>query len=426
MENMIDCEKEVLEKIVMIDPARDCLKFLRNRVESNNYRGMQISQHNRYTAEDVKIILKVLNESLGQDKYMQIRDTDLSKRPINIKGEESYAKFVNEVNKARPNNRGTQDSIRKNYFVDFHRMGFIERYDKYKRVLDPYKSAHVKYVGITELGKRFISENNIINEKIIFATAIDTLMQGKLNEILELMYTNDFQYVSENEFMYFLSFLGESIGDCYYNTSTLKEYIKEYRTMSRLQKAALDQYLIAYCNPDNNVDKDKTYKRDYHNWKNETQQIFFLLNQTPYFEVIDGKLSIRIKDNPLTSQSKKGYKRSVTAKKEYFKKHELQTQKGYELHHIISLGSAKSLNELTVFDVWQNLLYIDGMTHNKISQTKNENIVLSNNREDLILSKVTGGDNIYCKSGENVLYKVTNQPIMINYNKTLLNDTSCQ
>ncbi|GAA9658509.1 hypothetical protein VN0526_00150 [Helicobacter pylori] len=61
---------------------------------------------------------------------LQILTTDMSKRPSNIIGEEVYAKVVDNICKSEmlqdnlgKKNQVTQDSLRKNLFVDMHRMG---------------------------------------------------------------------------------------------------------------------------------------------------------------------------------------------------------------------------------------------------------------------------------------------------------------
>lgn len=424
MDDVSSIKRQILQNIIMIDPSKKCLDFLKERIQLDSYRGMQVSQHNRYSICDIKIILCALNSHLDKEGFLQIRTTDLSKRAYNIKGEEEYAEFVNDINKKRHNNAGTQDSIRKNYFVDFHRMGLIYRYDKNKKALNAREKSCVKYVGITGLGKRLINENNIVNENIIFTNAINVLMEGKLDCLLELMYTNDFSYVTENEFMYFLSFLNLEIGQKYYSTECLKDYILEYRNMSKFQKLKLDEYLKEYCTPCTFIGKgkDKTDKRDYHNWRNETQQIFSLLNQTAFFEVIQDRLCVRAKVNSALIQGKTGYKRSEKAKIEYFEKHAINKEKGYSLHHIVPLCSTKNLHECVVIDVWENLLYIDGKTHDIISQSNNKNIILESVNEDFILKHMTQKNlDIYCKKDINVLYNIANQSTMICYNKDLLN-----
>lgn len=78
----------ILQEIVQIDSSRECIKFLAQRVQSDNYRGLQISQHNRYTQQEVLIILQEIYTLCGSE-LMQIRTSDLSKRPHNIEGEEN-------------------------------------------------------------------------------------------------------------------------------------------------------------------------------------------------------------------------------------------------------------------------------------------------------------------------------------------------
>ncbi len=77
---------EYLKQILQIDSSKNCLKFLVDRLQSVNYRGIQISQHNRYTKDRILIILEEIY-NLCSENLMQIRTTDLSKRPCNIEGE---------------------------------------------------------------------------------------------------------------------------------------------------------------------------------------------------------------------------------------------------------------------------------------------------------------------------------------------------
>ncbi|GAA9702145.1 hypothetical protein VN0009_04810 [Helicobacter pylori] len=74
----------------------------------------------------------------------------MSKRPSNIIGEEVYAKVVDNICKSEmpqdnlgKKNQVTQDSLRKNLFVDMHRMGLIERYNKNKEPTNPYIQSNI-------------------------------------------------------------------------------------------------------------------------------------------------------------------------------------------------------------------------------------------------------------------------------------------
>lgn len=71
------------------------------------------------------VILRNLYKIVGTEK-LHIRTSDSSKRPINNEKELKYSKYVNEIQKQT--GRCTQDSLRKNIFVDLNRMGLINRY----------------------------------------------------------------------------------------------------------------------------------------------------------------------------------------------------------------------------------------------------------------------------------------------------------
>ena len=118
------------QSLISIDPSKKALKFLANRILNDNYRGMQISQHNRYTVEDLIILLEKIYELVGENK-MKIRTTDLSKRPYNTPDEYIYAEYVNNV--AKEMGRCTQDSVRKNFFVDLNK-GLLRKHNIEKRV----------------------------------------------------------------------------------------------------------------------------------------------------------------------------------------------------------------------------------------------------------------------------------------------------
>ena len=73
-----------------------CVNFLMNRIQSNSYRQIHISQHNRYMQCEVFVILQEIY-NLVRLEPMQIRTEDLSKRPQNIVGEELYAQLTDNI-----------------------------------------------------------------------------------------------------------------------------------------------------------------------------------------------------------------------------------------------------------------------------------------------------------------------------------------
>ena len=186
-----------LQEIIQIDPSKECIKFLVERLQSNDYRGNHISQHNRYTKKEILVILKEIYALVGTN-LMQIRTTDLSKRPQNIIGEEIYAKLTNNISLKLA--RCTQDSLRKNIFVEMHRMGLISRYNAQRQPLSPFANGTKKFISLTKLGVELLQENNIFTQNLLFTRALENLLNGFGEEILNIALELDFQkspYISE-------------------------------------------------------------------------------------------------------------------------------------------------------------------------------------------------------------------------------------
>lgn len=409
----------IREKLTAVDPSKKCLPFLAERIMSDNYRGIQLSQHNRY---DVVFITTLLSEmyDLVSNHRMFIRTTDLSKRPTNTPEEYIYAEYVNNLSEKL--GRCTQDSVRKNFFVDLHRMGFIYRYDSNNQKIGPYERGQIKSVSLTPLGVELVAnKDNIFQRNLIYTKAIDDLTDGLAEEMLDVVSIND--KLTMTEFMFFLSFTDKELDGHMYSKSELVEYILEYRRMSYFQKQQVISIVEDYCNP-NKFGGNKKNKRDFHNWKNETQQIFMLMNQTVFFELRDETLVIRLDENSLFDDETK-LKRSLKEKEEYFKHHNIKKQPGFELHHVIPLLLAKNRNEFAVLDVWQNMVYIDGYTHSKITHTRNKNVDLHFKNDDIRLIDPAGKiDTIECIKDSNVKYDVSNQNTMKDFNSKVLHECS--
>ena len=402
-------KKELCE----IDPSKNCFKFLAKRIASDDYRGVQHSQHNRYDMDTIFTMLDELYKIVGTNK-MVIRTTDLSKRDSNLPEEKLYADYVTELSKKL--GRCTQDSVRKNIFVDLHRMGLIERYDKKGNKKLPYENGTKKYVSISDLGLDFIdNSHSLFERKLRYTRAIDTLTKGLADKLLVIAELDG--KISETEFQFFFSFYGEELDGHRYSDQELIEFIQEFRSLSKFPRERAVKLVKEYCNP-SLFKGDKTNKRDFRNWLNETQQIFMLMSQTSYYELRDDKLHVRVGENELY-ENKAKLTRSVNAKKEYFKQHSVTATKGFELHHIVPLCWAKTATEFATLDVWQNLIYIDGYKHSIITHNNNEHVKLDFVGDDMTLTNFLN-DTIYCKYQENVLYNPQHKDLLLKYNQDLL------
>lgn len=403
--------------LVSIAPGNESLIFLEKRISLDDYRGQHISQHNRYTIDDVFIILKTLFEIAGNE-YMQIRDTDLSKRPFNIAGEEKYSEFVDNVNSKM--GRCTQDSLRKNLFVDFHRMGLINRYDTRKIPTDPYKSQHVKYIKLSKIGLDLANETNIFNRRMIYSRALGNLLSNSLDDYINIIL--EVNKLTIYEYTYFLSFLNQELENKKYTVSDILNLIDSFRRLSRFQKINVTDRIKSYMDPDKFIIGNKKDKRDFHNWINESQQVFMLLDQTVYFESDKNHTMLvpRVGNEAIFDDQVK-LDRSIQEKKNYYIYHNVNKEQGFELHHIIPLCWAQSRDEWLVLDNHKNMIYIDGYKHSLITQNNNKNVILDFANDDATFTDYETNDSIYCKYMKNIIYDPMNQSEMKEYNDSILN-----
>lgn len=399
-----------------INPGNKALEFIDLRVKDEKYRGHHSSQHNRYTMNQIIDILLLFKKYAPNQELMVIRTTDISKRPENTPEEYAYAKFCNDAKEKV--GIGTQDAMRKNLFVDLHRMGLIERYDKNEISIDPFSKQQVKYVSISELGLRLIDAKTVLDKYFVFSKCIDILLGGCVDLLLDILRDKVYgiDEISSHEFMFFISAIGIPT-DFNINTDKAVELIKEYKKLTSIQRRAVIEKLKVELDPDN-FDGAKPEKRDYHNWYNETQQIFYLLNQTVYFEVRGTQLVLRTGKGSFSEISTK-LDRSLNEKYLYFVKHKVEKTAGFELHHIVPLSWSENIQHFKLLDKWENMVYIDGFSHAKITQNNNRNIIVSTIHEDIILSDYSK-NTVYLQYKKNILYNPAKQEIIKKCNHELL------
>lgn len=400
-----------------INFGNSSLKFIDERLQYENYRGIHLSQHNRYDLPKLMEILTLLNRYAPNQSLMQIRTTDISKRPYNIPEERSYAEFCNEAKSLT--NIGTQDAMRKNLFVDFARMGLIDRYNAKKELTNPFKKGTTKYVALSDMGAKLIDQKlDILSKNLIFSKSLNKLLTGFVEDVLSLLTNSNLKEISFDEFMLFVSAI-----NCNFSFSISIEQceilIKEYRLLSRVQKNAVIDTLKSELIPDN-FNGDKKHKRDYHNWVNENQQIWNLFENIPFFiiEKDSKKLILITSDIDLSKYSKSKMKRSQQAKNDYFKHHKVNKTKGYELDHIIPLLEAESLDEYHYLDNWLNLLYIDGKTHAIKSQSSSKYYIFSFDDDNLdqVYFADTTGEKLTITNGDTALFDKSKIPKIYEYN----------
>ncbi|WP_267523862.1 type II restriction endonuclease subunit R [Campylobacter sp. MG1] len=407
--------------------------YLIDRLKRDDYRGKHLSQHNRYTKDDIFIILDEIDKILNKYnlQVLQIRTTDMSKRPSNTPDELQYAELTSNI--AKKMDRTTQDSLRKNHLVDMARMGFVNRFNNKGKLNNPHIRSNTKYINITELGYKFLNnirENKIFDAARFWSLALDNLHCGfdtKLLKFMLLLDTNKIKSISEIEFMLFVT----EIDKVKFND--VLEYIKSFKKLSRFQREKIVEIIKKYANPKNNdifKGLDKTKKRDFHNWINETQQLFMLFDFGILFsvgEINKDELSLRSKqNNGIVKNPVKLLNRSNKTKDEYFINHKIDKNtikgKGYELHHIVPLLLAKTEEEFLELDRWENLILIDAHSHSIISQNCSKNIKLDFNDYDMNFIDFSIPPHIVkCLYDKNVKYLKSLKEVLEKINEMLLN-----
>lgn len=279
---------QLLTQIHDVAPNNQCVIFLLGRIQGDTYRQVHISQHNRYTQYEIFVILQEIY-NLVTSNPMQIRTTDFSKRPENVAGEELYAQLTDTIKLQL--GRCTQDSLRKNFFVDMHRMGFLYRYDENRNLIPPFHKAHtIKYISLTPMAIDFLNADS--QTKIfIYESALMVLGNQFFADLYEVV-SDLGNCISQDELMLFGTFLNQSFdyGATIWRRNEIIELIQDFRTLGNLQQK-LVLLIREYCNP-TNFNGGKPNMRDFNNWLNQTQQILRLLSQMPNFQVNGNNLRI--------------------------------------------------------------------------------------------------------------------------------------
>lgn len=406
-----------------IDPANKSLAFIDYRLSFNSYRGMESSQHNRYQIDDVYNILKLLNQIRPNKNLLQIRVGDSKDRPNNLPAERDYAEFCKNAKKLT--GRGTQDAMRKNFFVDWDRIGLIHRYDINKRLVPPFSRKAIHYVSMSDIGLQFIREPNLVHRNFMFSKLLNEFLKGFVQSTLNVITTTNLDYITFDELMFFVSAIDHP--EYGIKTQECEELITEYRALTRIQKKATIDELKKKLEP-KLFEGNKTVQRDYDNWKNKYVQIWGLFKDLPFF-IIDeatktnGKLYLTTSNYTAEKYSRKDMNRSPQAKVDYFTNHQVNKTHGFELDHIIPLLIAENVQEFHYLDDWQNLLYIDGKTHAIKSQKGSNHMILSQDlsNDNILYLSDTSDDTLSVMNGSEGLFNTKFVQKMVNYNSDFLN-----
>ncbi len=365
-------EYKFLHNIQSLCPGNLFTDYIVDRVVSDDYRGVQCSQHNRLTFEYFSNLITAIY-SIANDQifHIHIGDDNGIKQPLAY----VYYQVVDKIKET--SGKGTVNSVKKNTFPDIARMGFLNRYDNNgNKIIEGISRANVYAVGLSPLGCKFAKAS--VFEKIkLFTDGIDILTQNTASELVETLYLNEFdiEYIDILEFMYIFSDNRRHI-----STNDKLRLLLEYRKLSPHAKAIIDENLKLFCNPKNRRNfGSKTALRDYSNWKNESQQIFGLLANSTYFKVQDSRLMLNTGNYGLFDENPT---RGTKAKSDYFKKHNVDRTPGYDLHHIVPFSKVHTKSDATYIDDYKNLIYLKEKKHEEFTINGSKHIILRHNQNN--------------------------------------------
>lgn len=400
-----------LREIENISSSNTFVKYIVDRVSSNDYRGMQCSQHNRLTFDYFSNLVSVIYNVAGSSIFdIHIGDDIGEKQPQAY----TYYKVVDCIKACV--GKGTINSVKKNTFPDIARMGFLNRYEKGgDKIIEGTLRSRVYSVGLSELGVKFAKATAF--EKIkLFTDGVDILTKHAASELVELLYLNDYgiDKIDILEFMYILSDDRREI------TSNDKlRLLLDYRRLTVAEKNKLDENLKAFCNPQNRRKfENKTLLRDYGNWKNESQQIYGLLANSTYFKVEGTELILNTGNYGLFNAKAN---RGAKAKADYFKNHNVNKTDGYDLHHIVPFAKAQNKSDAVFVDDFKNLIYLSDKKHAEFTISGSKNVILKYTQNNPNVLFMDFNDSfILVDITKDALFSPSLLPIVKEYNIQLL------
>lgn len=407
--NIQNDTRKILEEIIAIQPDNQFLNYIVGRIQDENYRGIHISEHNRF---DLDRLMKILTGIYEITKNNLFRIPLGDDRGVQKEGCEKYYEIVKNVKQKA--GVGKINSLKKNFFVDFQKMNLLDRFDRNEDILPIDKRGHVYYAKLTSRAINLITNNSIAERYKIFTDSLDDLFADEITNIAETLYYSDYKDDSVGilEFMLILS--DDRIGV----KGKKIDLISSFRSLKRYQQEKVIDLIKKYCKPIN-FKGNKKQKRDFENWKNESQQIFSLLKNTVYFDITQNSLKLNTGMYGIFTDIQVK-RRSLGAKHEYFQQHGIKKKiPTFELHHVIPFSAARNKIEFGLIDHWRNLVYLRNDKHLELTKSRDKNVVLYATEQELDFDDFDK-KRIIAKNGSTVIYAGSISRTMQKYNREIL------
>jgi hypothetical protein len=257
--------------ITQISPGNPALAFIENQIIDNNYRETYVSQYDYYPARYIRTILRLLDQSAPNSSLLYIRDTDIIENLKNTLKEVVKAQYhtTNQETKSRK-----LTTVYKNILVSCRKMEFINCYDKNQNAIESLSGNNVKYITLTHLGKKLITETDSFNRSFIFSKGMDFLLDGWINSLLELFRNGDqkLNRISQLEFMFFVSIINQQTSFRIHQEQC-RSLINNFRCLSRIQKSEVGKIV-----------ENLLSKKIFLQWQDATLRFFAIIKHSVYFQ----------------------------------------------------------------------------------------------------------------------------------------------
>lgn len=401
---------ELLKDILNIETGNKFLEYIVSRVTREDYRGVHRSQHNRYDLDKFEKILRAIHDIAGENGF-SIPSGDIGQDIEKLNTDKSNYSDFYKIYKILESEEviSAPDPLRKNFFVEFSRLGFLEKYNQEGKLLNPFCRTLTKSVKLSSEGIRFLKAETLFDKHKIFTEGVERLLGDTL---IDLVSAIDLSSYYRHEQFYFEEYTLIFSDDRLSGTEKI-EMVKHWRSLGRAQRENTLELIKDYCNPQR-FPGDRTDKRDYHNWRNETQQLMSLFKLTVYFQVYDDRFSLNI------GQSFGIFERTrrEEPKKRYFEKHGIEKQEDYHLHHIVPLNYVRNREEYRLIDDFRNLIYVHKDKHKEI---KRDHIIFTAEDPEVYFeNRFETGNIVTARRGENTNFDPSLLNIMQNYNSEII------
>ena len=353
---------KLLQNILDIEKDNKFLKYIVCRVQRKDYRGVHVSQHNRYDIDKLESILRTIYKVVGKNSFSVPSGDIGNKNKKKLKDMRNEHPEFNEIYKRlkSKNISNGPNLLKKNLFVDFSRAGFLERFDEKGNKLDPFlKSNKISTARLSAEGVRFLKAGLTYTKHKILTEGIERLLRDSLIELSTVIYSSDYKRSHFSFEEYTLIFSDNKL-----SCDEKIEMLDAWRSLTKNKRDKALKLIKKYCDP-KRFSGNKTNKKDYHNWSNETQQLMSLFKTTIYFQVDNNRKWFFLntgKDGIF------GGMRGTEPISKYFKEHKIAKQENYELHHIVPLFYARNQREYKLIDDFRNLIYLHKDKHKEIKR----------------------------------------------------------